>query len=65
MLNEFANMIMMYHLICVSDFYTNIEVRYSVIGKSFIVTTIFNVVLNSLVIIVTQYRILRGNWIKN
>lgn len=53
MLNEYLCLIMVYHLLCVSDFYMNIEVRYRVIGKSFIVTTIFTIALNSLVVIKT------------
>ena len=49
--NEVCTMVMVYHLICFTDFYDNIEIRYSVLGNSFVYFTYVVIASNMLVII--------------
>ena len=63
-INEYLNLIMMYHMLCVSEINPSIEVRYNVIGKSFIATTLGNIAFNACVVIYAQYRVMRGSYLK-
>ena len=59
-INEFLHLILIYHLLCFCDFYGNIEIRYSVIGVSCIITTALNLSFNAWIVFLEQRRIYRA-----
>ena len=49
--NELATLFIVYHMACFSNFYDDIEVRYHVLGNTFIYATYVIIAINSSVII--------------
>ena len=51
---------MMYHLLSASDFGPNLDMRYYVLGNSFIYTTMFNILINTMIVIYLQFHVIRS-----
>ena len=48
--NEWSTLVLCYHLVTFTDFYTNYEFRYDVLGTSFIICVIVIILVNMLVV---------------
>ena len=62
--NECFIMLLLYHMILFTNFYTNYEVRATYVGNSFTVIVIANIAVNLMLVLVRQWTTIQRSCIK-